>query len=521
METAFLPPTRAHIPGDFLKSLSRFRPILFVTYYVTNGIGDTELNSQTSALLGPERFCVKIAPPTFVMNLPRSIFVFAGLVTVVGISILHANESVQITPIPPGATQRIAAIQVRVAPDHRDWTYKLGETARFKVTITADNTPIEGASISYSIGQETRPAATKTASVPLEGLVLDGGTLSAAGFLRCIVTTDIAGKTWRGVATVAFSPEKITPTQTEPANFDDFWASALTELARIPLEPRLTLLPDACTDLVNIYHVSFRNVSPSWMSTPGRIYGILSEPKQPGKYPALLRVPGAGVRPYAGDPGTAARGVITLEIGVHGIPVNLPTQVYDQLYAAGLNGYWHFNLDSPTEFYYRRIYLGCVRANDFLTSRENWDGRTLVVAGASQGGQLAIVTTALDPRVTALASTHPAFCDVTGDLHARAGGWPRPFQQWNFPAPSPHATEAKIATTAYYDTVNFARRLKVPGYYNWGYNDDVCPPTSIYAAYNVITAPKQLGLTLELAHSYTPEQGAAVQAQVEKFLGVN
>jgi cephalosporin-C deacetylase-like acetyl esterase len=85
---------------------------------------------------------------------------------------------------------------------------------------------------------------------------------------------------------------------------------------------------------------------------------------------------------------------------------------------------------------------------------------------------------------------------------------------------NPNATPAKIETTTYYDSVNFAKRIKVPGYYNWGYNDETCPPTSTYAAYNVITAPKTLGLTLELGHSYTAEQSAAIYGWVTHFLGV-
>jgi cephalosporin-C deacetylase-like acetyl esterase len=227
------------------------------------------------------------------------------------------------------------------------------------------------------------------------------------------------------------------------------------------------------------------------------------------------------VRPYFGDKGLAARGVITLEIGVHGIPVNLPQEVYDQLDTAALNSYWFYNLDDRETYYFHRICLSCVRANDFLASREMWDGKNLLVMGASQGGQLAIATAVLDPRVTGLAVTHPGFCDVSGDLHGRAGGWPHPFRaDPDTGQPSPQATPAKIATATYYDTVNFARRLKVPGYYTWGYNDDVCPPTSMYAAYNIITAPKELGLTLELAHSYTPEQSDAINAWVEKFLGL-
>jgi cephalosporin-C deacetylase-like acetyl esterase len=62
--------------------------------------------------------------------------------------------------------------------------------------------------------------------------------------------------------------------------------------------------------------------------------------------------------------------------------------------------------------------------------------------------------------------------------------------------------------------------VRVPGYYNWGYNDETCPPTAAYAAYNAITAPKTLGLTLELGHSYTPEQYDAIAGWITNFLGI-
>src|SRR5690606_17119980 len=120
-------------------------------------------------------------------------------------------------------------------------------------------------------------------------------------------------------------------------------------------------------------------------------------------------------------------------------------------------------------------------------------------------------TAALDPRVTGLAATHPAGCDFAAELNGRAGGWPHPFApNYETGQPSSHATPLKIETARYYDTVNFARRLKVPGYYTWGYNDETTPPTSVYAAYNVITAPRTLGLTLAMGHSYNAEQGEAI-----------
>ena len=424
-----------------------------------------------------------------------------------------------IAPIPPGAALRAATVRVSVSPDHRDWTYKLGEPVRFAVSVTADSEPVDNMSVTYSVGPDMFPGERKTVALPLAGLTLDGGTMTVPGFLRCIVTTRVAGRTYRGLATAAFAPEAIKATQVEPADFDAFWDAGKAELAKVPMEARRTLLPDACTSTVDVYQVSFRTVGRGGGNF-ARIYGILCEPRAPGRYPAILKVPGAGVRPYFGDVEMAAKGAVVLEIGIHGIPVNMAKEVYDQVYAGALDGYWLFNFDDREHYYYHRVYLSCVRANDYLTSLPEWDGKRLVVMGASQGGQLSIVTAALDPRVTGLSATHPAFCDVSAPLHGRAGGWPHPFMPAADGTPSAQATPAKIATATYYDTANFARRLKVPGYYNWGYNDEVCPPTAAYAAYNLITAPKTLGLTLELGHQYTPEQADAINGWVTGFLGI-
>ena len=433
---------------------------------------------------------------------------------------VRATADTPLTPVPPHADFRVATVQVRIAPDHRDWTYRPGEPVQFRIMVTADNTPVDNATVTWSVGPEMMPAEKRTAAVPPEGLVVDGGTLQTGGFIRCKASVEFAGRTYNGVATAAFAPETIRPFQTEPADFDAFWQKAKEELARIPLEARLTLLPDACTDTVNVYHVNFRTANQAWNPQPPRLYGILCEPKAPGRYPAVLKVPGAGVRPYGGDTQLAARGAIVLEIGIHGIPVNLPQHVYDALYGGALHSYWLNKLDDKDAYYYRRVYLGCVRANDFLTSRENWNGKDLLVMGASQGGQLSLVTAGLDPRVTALSVTHPAMCDVVAPLHGRAGGWPHPFRPGEDGTPSVHATPAKIATSAYYDAVNFARRIKVPGFYIWGFNDEVCPPTSTFAAYNVITAPKTLAVQPEQAHTYPVEQGEAVNRWVLSTLNL-
>jgi cephalosporin-C deacetylase-like acetyl esterase len=231
----------------------------------------------------------------------------------------------------------------------------------------------------------------------------------------------------------------------------------------------------------------------------GKIYGVLCKPKAEGKYPAILNVPGAGVRPYKGYMPNTDKGVITFQIGIHGIPLNLDQVVYNDLKDGALEGYQKVNFDDKEQNYYKRVYLGCVRAIDFIESLECYDG-TLAVTGNSQGGALSIVTAALDNRVDYLAAVYPALCDLTGYLHGRAGGWPHLFlDEFTNKAD-------KVENSKYYDVVNFARFVKVPGWYTWGYNDNVCPPTSMYAAYNVIEAPKELHVFQETQHWLFPEQ---------------
>ena len=197
----------------------------------------------------------------------------------------------------------------------------------------------------------------------------------------------------------------------------------LHEARKINLDPRITLMPERCTSDANVYQISFQNEA-----SGSRMYGILAMPKKPGKYPAILRVPGAGIRPYFGDPRTAAQGFITLEIGIHGIPVNLDTEVYNNLVTGALSSYPTIRMNDRDAFYYKRVYLGCVRAVDFIFSLPEFNGTDVAVTGGSQGGALTIVTAALDKRIKYMAAMYPALCDNTGYLNKRAGGWPHYFR---------------------------------------------------------------------------------------------
>ena len=418
---------------------------------------------------------------------------------------------------PVSAQDRVGTVQVRVSTERADWRYELGQPVHFHISAVLDGHVMTGAKVSYRIGPEMMPPKVDASgTLTAGGLTVDGGTLNEPGFLRCIATVEHNGKTYRGLSTAAFNPEAIKPTQQDPADFDQFWAAGKAALAKLPIDAKITPLPEYGNASVDCHHVNLQNVGMT--AAPSRFYGVLCEPKAPGKYPALLSVPGAGVRPYRGLAEIAARGVITLQVGIHGIPVTMDQSVYDSLGAGALANYNTFGLDNRDRYFYRRVYLGCVRANDFLTSLPNWDGVNLAVTGGSQGGALSIVTAALDPRVRGLAAYFPALADVTGYLQNRAGGWPHMFRAAE--GPMAHRSADKIETSRYYDVVNFARRVKVPGLYSWGFNDETCPPTSMYSAYNVIPGQKKLLLALETGHNNIPEQVAQVQAWLQAFLKV-
>jgi len=404
-------------------------------------------------------------------------------------------------------------VRILMAPQHSDWLYRTGEKVTFQVSIYQFGRLLENASIRYECGPEMlKPFKTGTMVLKNGQTAIDAGTLQQPGFLSCKVVCTHNQVEYIGMAAAAFEPEKIQPTTTLPPDFKEFWDKAKAAAAEIPMDARMTLVPSRCTETVDVYHISVQNYSRG-----ARVYGMLCVPKKPGKYPALLRVPGAGIRPYQGDVNTAAKGVITLEIGIHGIPVNLDPSVYDELRAGALNNYQFFNLDDRDRYYYKRVYLGCVRAVDFIFSLPQFDGERLAVTGGSQGGALSIITAGLDPRVKALVAYYPALCDVTGYLHGRAGGWPHMFNDANKPF---NGKPDKIETSKYYDVVNFARFVKAPGYYAWGFIDNVCPPTSMYAAYNVITAPKSLLIAPDTGHwAYTEENSVTDPWLLEKLIG--
>lgn len=377
-------------------------------------------------------------------------------------------------------------------PDHADWLYKTGENANIEVSFYKYGMPVD-AEITYELADDMLPA-DKAGAVSLKNgrANVNIGTMNKPGFRDCKFTAKVDGKTYTHHVKVGFSPENIRPYTEKPADFDSFWNDNVARVQKSPLKYKIEKSDKYTTDEFDAYLVKLE-VNPSHQS----IYGYLFVPcdAKPGSCPIVVCPPGAGIKTIK-EPLRHRfypdNGCIRFEMEIHGLNPEIDADDFNDIsraFNAGENGYLSNGLDNRDNYYMKKVYLSLVRAVDFLTTLPQWDGRNVVMQGGSQGGALAIVGTALDPRVTACVANHPALSDMVGYYYKGTGGYP------HFNRTPGMYTLDKINTMAYYDVVNFARNLKVPLYMTWGYNDNVCPPTTSYAVWNVVTSPKESLIT--------------------------
>ena len=153
-----------------------------------------------------------------------------------------------------------------------------------------------------------------------------------------------------------------------------------------------------------------------------------------------------------------------------------------------------------------RVHL--VRALDFLTAQPEWNGRTVIVSGSSQGGAQALVAAGLDSRMTFFVAGVPAMCDHTGFKAGRINDWPKLIPTGE--QPPDHVTEAD----RYYDAVNFAARTKASGIVTVGFIDTTCPPTGRYAAFNAVAGEATIVDEPLSGHAVPPRSSEAMRSAI-------
>lgn len=376
-------------------------------------------------------------------------------------------------------------------PSHANWLYKTGEKASVEVEFYKYGIPCDGVEVAYELGGDLMPADAHGRVMLKNGrAVISVGTMLKPGFRDCRLTAVVDGKTYKHHVKVGFSPEQLRPYTQFPSDFKTFWDEAKTKASKFSLTYTQKQIERYSTPQVDCHLIRLQ------LNAEGQcVYGYLFTPKAKGSYPVVFCPPGAGVKEIKNPTAHryyAEEGFIRFEIEIHGLNPEMDTETFQEIsraFEGKGNGYLTNGLDSRDQFYMKRVYLACLRSIDFLTSLPQWDGRNVITQGGSQGGALSLITAGLDQRVTACVANHPALADMAGFKAERADGYPHYSKMVGMDTPE------KIHTMAYYDVVNFARQITVPTLMTWGYNDDVCPPTTSYAVYNTLACPKDALIT--------------------------
>ena len=387
-------------------------------------------------------------------------------------------------------------------PDHADWIYKTGEKATVRVQFFKYGIPRDGV-VEYTLADD-RLADDKSGTATLKGgaCTIDMGTRRTPGFRDLRLSLTLDGKTYKHHIKVGFSPEKIVPYTQEPADFSAFWQQTLDEAAGTPLSYTRERYPELCSDKVDCDIVKIQ------VNARQCLYAYLFMPvgAKKGAHPAVFCPPGAGIKTIKNPkPFYAENGFIRLELEIHGLDPRISDETFAEITAAfnsSTNGYLENGIDSRERYYMRHVYVGLVKAVDLLSSLPEWDGKNIAVQGGSQGGGLALVAAGLDKRITQCVVNHPALADMAAYAEAgRTGGYPHMSREI--------LTPEHVRTLSYFDAVNFARHISCPVRMTWGYNDDVCTPTTSYAVWNTLTCPKEAVITPVNEHwtSADTEQG--------------
>jgi cephalosporin-C deacetylase-like acetyl esterase len=295
----------------------------------------------------------------------------------------------------------------------------------------------------------------------------------------------------------AIAPNRIGLSTPRPDDFDTFWKSKLDAQAKIPIHAELTPVE---TDVPGVELSTF-----VLDALGSKAHGYIARPKKEGKLPAVIQLQYAGV--YAlnarANATRAAQGWLVLNVDSHD---KLPSED-----SGGIpRNYQAVGNNDREKSYFLNMYLRDSRVLDYLLTREDWDGKTIVLTGGSMGGQQSLVLAGLRPeKVTAVLVCVPAGADTNGDLHGRKAGYP------NWPSNDP----AIMKTALYFDTVNFASRIKAPVMAGMGFIDTISPPAGIWTALNQMPGPKEPLPMIESEHdNLTPQKGRACPARTREIL---
>ncbi len=273
------------------------------------------------------------------------------------------------------------------------------------------------------------------------------------------------------------------PERNEPTDFDEFWSATLSEARQFPLNARFIPIESGLKpfETFDVTYSGFGNqVIKGWFIMPRQ---------KEQKVPCVIEYMG-----YTGGRGFLTDWLLWPSLGFAVFVMDIRGQGSSKtshgdtadLYGKGGNpsttGFMTQGILEPEHYYFRRVFIDAVRAIEAACSYPYVDSNRICVTGSSQGGGITIAVAGLVPEINIAMPDVPFLChyrravDIVDTF---------PYQEISFFC-SAHRDKVSTVfhTLSYFDGVNFAARARAKAMFSVGLMDTICPPSSVFAAFN-------------------------------------
>ncbi|MDQ8203224.1 acetylxylan esterase [Pelagicoccus sp. SDUM812003] len=291
-------------------------------------------------------------------------------------------------------------------------------------------------------------------------------------------------------------------TNPRPADFDAYWSEALAELEAVDPEVRLEPCSALNSRNVELFHLSFTGVGGA------RVYAKFLRPKGAERAPALLMFHG-----YSANSGDWSEKLGYVNEGFCVASMDCRGQGGRSEDVGGVRGTTlrghiirGLEADDPQQLLYRSIFLDTAQLARIVMAMPEVDPARVASTGGSQGGALSLACAALEPQIALCSAAFPFLCDYKRvwemDLAAKA------YEELSYYLrrrdPLHQRVDAMFEKLGYIDIQNLVPRIKAPVLMATGLMDDICPPSTQFAAYNKIVSEKEMALYPDFGHEDLP-----------------
>jgi len=283
------------------------------------------------------------------------------------------------------------------------------------------------------------------------------------------------------------------PPLTRRGDFSRFWEENMRASREQPLNARVEEVAYPVKRL-RVFRLTFDGFMDR---TP--IGAWLLRPEEDGPLPAILFFHGyGGNRGHVSDYlGWVLQGYLVMAIDIRGQSGESPD--FARYPSGSLTGNMTKGILDKNSYYYRYVYMDCVRALEVLFETEDVAHDRVGVTGVSQGGGLSLVAFALDKRVALSLPEVPYLCHFERAVEVATEG---PYLEiLGFMKTHPDEVEAVRETLSYFDAMNFATEIDRPILMSVGLIDTICPASTVFATFNHITSnEKELAIYHGMGH---------------------